>query len=49
MGCQSQPNHGLLVGAILHLLALINEDAKEAKHLGLKTDTNELWKLGAYV
>ncbi len=49
MGCQLQPNHGLLVGAIVHLLALIDKDAKEAKHLGLKTDANELWKLGAYV
>ncbi len=49
MGCQLQPNHGLLVGAIVHLLALINKDTKEAKRLGLKTDANELWKLGAYV
>jgi hypothetical protein len=39
----------LLVGTIVHLLALIDEDAKEAEHLGLKTDANKLWKLGAYV
>jgi hypothetical protein len=43
MGCQSQPNHGLLVGAIVHLLALINEDAKEAERLGMRADANELW------
>ncbi len=49
MGCQSQPNHGLLVGAIVHLLALIDEDAKEAERLGMKADANEFWKVGAYV
>ncbi len=49
MGCQSQPNHGLLVGAIVHLLALIEEDAKEAERLGYKADANELWKVGVYV
>jgi hypothetical protein len=49
MGCQSQPIHGVLVGAIVHLLALIEEDAKEAERLGYKTDANELWKAGAYV
>jgi hypothetical protein len=49
MGCQSQPNHGQLVGAIVHLLALIEEDAKEAERLGYKADANELWKVGAYV
>jgi hypothetical protein len=49
MGCQSQPNHGLLVGAIVHLLALIDEDAKEAEGLGMRADANKLWKVGAYV
>ncbi len=46
MGC---PNHGLLEGAIVHLLALIDEDAKEAERLGMRADANELWKVGAYV
>jgi hypothetical protein len=49
MLCQSQPNHGLLVEAIVHLLALIEEDAREAERLRYKADTNELWKVGAYV
>jgi hypothetical protein len=48
MGCQLQPNHGLLVKAIVHLLALVEEDAREAE-LGYKADANELWKVGAYV
>jgi hypothetical protein len=48
-GCQLQPNHGLLVGAFVHLLALIEEDAQEAEQLGYKADANELWKVGAYV
>jgi hypothetical protein len=30
MGCQSQPNHGLLMGAIVYLLDLIEGDAMEA-------------------
>jgi hypothetical protein len=49
MRCQSQSNHGLLVGAIVHLSALINEDAKEAERLGMRADANKLWKVGAYV
>ena len=49
MGCQSQPNHGLLIGAIVHLLALMAEDAREADRLGLHSDAKELWKVGAYV
>jgi len=27
MGSQSKPDHGLLIGAIVHLLGLIEEDA----------------------
>jgi hypothetical protein len=49
MGCQSQPNYGLLMGAIIYLLELIAEDAKEAEHLGSRSDANKLWKVGAYV
>jgi hypothetical protein len=49
MGCQSQPNHGLLIGAIVYLLDLMAEDAREAERLGLRSDANELWKVGAYV
>ena len=49
MGCQSQPNHGLLIGAIVYLLDLMAEDARGAKRLGLRSDANELWKVGAYV
>jgi hypothetical protein len=49
MGCQSQPNHGLLIGAIVHLLALMAEDARKVERLGLHSDANELWKIGAYV
>ena len=49
MGCQSQPNHGLLIGAIVYLLDLISEDAKEAERMSFIADANELWKVGAYV
>ncbi len=49
MGLQSQLNHGLLIGAIVHLLELINEDAKEAERLGDSAGTNKLWKVGAYI
>jgi hypothetical protein len=49
MGCQSQPNHGLLMGAIVYLLELMAEDAREAEQLGLRSDANELWKVGAHV
>jgi hypothetical protein len=49
MGCQSQPNQGLLIGTIVHLLELINEDAKEAERLGDSAGTNELWKVRAYL
>jgi hypothetical protein len=49
MGCQSQPNHGLLMGAIVYLLQLMAEDAKEVEQLGANSDANKLWKVGAYV
>jgi hypothetical protein len=49
MGCQSQPNHSLLIGTIVHLLELINKDAKEAELLGDSAGANELWKVGAYI
>jgi hypothetical protein len=49
MGCQSQPNHGLLMGAIVHLLELVAEDTMEAERLGSAAGLNELWKVGAYV
>ena len=41
-GCQSGPNHGLLMGAIVHLLGLIRADAEEAEKAGLTLDTYEL-------
>jgi hypothetical protein len=49
MGCQSQSNHGLLIGAVIHLLKLIGDDAKEADASGSIKMANELWKIGAYV
>ncbi len=49
MGCQSDPNHGLLMGAIVHLLDLIRIDAEEAEVAGTVLEANELWKAGAYV
>jgi hypothetical protein len=49
MGCQSQPNHGLLMGAIVYLLELIAADAREAELMGSDPDANEVWKVGAYV
>ena len=33
MGCQLQPNHGFLIGAIVHLLDVIKEDAQEQTRL----------------
>ncbi len=42
MGCQSQPNHGLLMGEIVHLLDFMAEDAKEAERLGAIAAANEL-------
>ncbi len=49
MGCQLQPNHGLLIWAIFHLLKLIKVDDREAKDAGSVVAANELWKIGAYV
>ena len=48
MGCQSEPNHGLLMGAIVHLLEILSVDAQEAEESGLELEANELWKAGAY-
>ncbi len=49
MGCQSDPNHGLLMGAVVHILALVKADAEEAEEAGSTLEANEVWKLGAYV
>jgi hypothetical protein len=50
MGSQSQPNHGLLIRAIIvHLLKLIKMDAHEADKAGSFTMANELWKVGMYI
>ena len=48
MGCQSEPNHGLLIGAIVHLLEILSVDAQEAEESGLELEANDLWKAGAY-
>jgi len=48
MGCQSEPNHGLLIGAIVLLLEILSVDAQEAEESGLELEANELWKAGAY-
>ena len=45
MGCQAQPNHGLLIGAIVYLLDLVSEDAREAERLNCATDANECGRL----
>jgi hypothetical protein len=49
MGCQLCPNHGLLMGAITHLLGLIELDTSEAEALGSLEAANELWKVGSYI
>ncbi len=49
MGCQSEPNNGLLIGAIVHLLAILSIDAQEVEVAGLEVEANELWKAGAYL
>ena len=49
MGCQSRPNHGLLIRATIQLLKLIREDANEATRMDAVAEANELWKVGAYV
>jgi hypothetical protein len=45
MGCQYDRNHGLLMGAIIHMLGLIRADAEEVKEGKSWVDTNKLWKL----
>ncbi len=42
MGCQLDPNHGLLMGAVIYLLSLIKTDAEEEELAGLSLDANEL-------
>ncbi len=49
MGTQSQPNHGLLIGAIVHLLNLIDSDAQEALNGDSGRIAHELWKVGTYL
>ncbi len=49
MRSQSQPNHGLLIGAIVHLLKLIKMDAQEANEAGSVAVANKLWKVGTYI
>ncbi len=48
MGCQSKPNHGLLIGAIVHLFMLLSVDAQETKESGMEMEANKLWKAGIY-
>jgi hypothetical protein len=49
MGCQSDPNHGLLMKKIVHLLKLIRIDAEEAEEAGAALEANKIWKVGTYV
>ena len=49
MGCQAQPNHGLLIGAIVYLLDLVSEYARKVERLNCATNANELWKIGTYI
>jgi hypothetical protein len=49
MGCQLQPNHGLLMGTIMYLLDLIEGDAMEAEGLDAPKAASKLWKVRAYV
>jgi hypothetical protein len=49
MGCQSDPNHRLLIGAVVHMLALLRADAEEAEEAGSMLEANELWRVGTYV
>ncbi len=48
MGSQSKPNHGVLMGAIVYLLAILSVNAQEVEESGLEMEANELWKAGAY-
>ena len=38
-----------LIGAIVHLLALMRADVEEAKEAGSMAEADELWKVGANV
>jgi hypothetical protein len=49
MGYQSDLSHGLLTGAIVHLLDLIRIDAEEAEEAGAALEANKLWKVVMYV
>jgi hypothetical protein len=49
MGCQSDPNHGLLMGVIVQLLDMIRVDTVEAEEAESAAEANELWKGGAYI
>ena len=46
MGCQSKPNHRLLIGAIVHLKMILSVNAQEAEESGLELEAKELWKQG---
>jgi len=48
MGSQSEPCHGLLMGAIVYLLLLLTMNAQEAEKPGFNTDANKLSKVGTY-
>ncbi len=39
----------MLIGAIVHLLDFIKEDAQELEEQGAFAVANDLWKVGAYV
>ncbi len=49
MGSQSQLNHGLLIGALVYLLDLMETDTREAWETGSIAEANKLWKIGAYI
>jgi hypothetical protein len=49
MGSQAQPDQAVRMGAIIHLLYLIQSDALSAEQSGYVSDANCLWKVGAYV
>jgi hypothetical protein len=43
MGCRADPNHGLLMGAVIQLLALMRADAEEVEEAGSILEANQLW------
>jgi hypothetical protein len=47
MGCQLDPSHGLVMGAIVYLLSRVRADAEEVDEAELSLNANELWKAGA--